>query len=215
MKKILSLAVLVLLCAVASFGQTTTALPFTVVTPPPGPTLTSLGNLSPTGKIYTGKVMPIIGTGFSSTCVVNVDGVAQASSTFVFVSATEMDYTLPASLGSSAGVSHTASVTCPAPVLTMNVDNPVNLPNGAVGVAYSANLRTISNLKGGIQPYTFSLVGSLPTGLTLSPSGVVSGTPSGPGSFNFSVSVSDSSGLAIRKEPLFVEIAKSLVAKLQ
>src|SRR5262245_21897073 len=43
---------------------------------------------------------------------------------------------------------------------------PPNLPDGAVGAAYSQNLSTI----GGNRPYTFSLLsGALPTGLSLAP----------------------------------------------
>ncbi len=41
-------------------------------------------------------------------------------------------------------------------------------------------------------PLTFTLVsGSLPTGLSMSPSGIISGTPTQPGAFQFTVSASD------------------------
>ncbi|HTO30481.1 MAG TPA: putative Ig domain-containing protein [Pararhizobium sp.] len=60
----------------------------------------------------------------------------------------------------------------------------------AIGVSYSQALNT----SGGTGPYTYSLVAgsNLPPGLTLSPSGVISGTPTGSGPYNFTVRVVDS-----------------------
>ncbi len=49
-----------------------------------------------------------------------------------------------------------------------------SLPNGQVGTAYSTTLAA----SGGTSPYTWSLTaGTLPAGLSLSASGVISGTP--------------------------------------
>jgi hypothetical protein len=64
------------------------------------------------------------------------------------------------------------------------------LQGGVVGVAYS---ETIDG-KGGTAPYTFALSsGSLPAGLSLNTStGVISGTPSTPGTSTFYISVTDS-----------------------
>lgn len=59
--------------------------------------------------------------------------------------------------------------------------------------AYSANV----GVTGGFPPYTFSVTGgSLPSGLTLSSSGTLSGTPSATGTFNYTVQVVDSTGTA-------------------
>lgn len=197
MKQFVVIPALVIITAVGVSAQTSNSVPFTAVTAPPAPAITSLSGLSPTGKIYAGTKMPVIGTGFSASCVVNVDGVAQPAATFVFVSATEIDFTIPASLGSASGVLHNLTVSCPQPVLAMNATSPNTLPNGKAGVAYSANLVTMSNLTGGVSPYKCSLLsGSLPTGFNLSSSCIVTGTPSGAGSFNFSYLISDSSGLA-------------------
>lgn len=204
MKTLFCLVAAIILCSVSAFAQnqTSNSSAFTAVTPPAAPTITSLTGLSASGKIYTGTKMPIIGTGYSSSCVVNVDGVAQAASTFVFVSSTEIDFTIPASLGSSAGTAHTATVSCPTPVLAMNANTPVILPNATHGVPYSADLVQLSKLTGGIQPYNISCdspCGLPAMGLSLSPLGVINGTPSGIGSVPFSATVKDSSGLAISK----------------
>lgn len=67
------------------------------------------------------------------------------------------------------------------------------LENGTVGIAYSETL----NAAGGTSPYSFSLAsGSLPPGLSLSSSGVISGTPTSAGTYTFSVTVTDSASPA-------------------
>ena len=56
---------------------------------------------------------------------------------------------------------------------------------GDVGVPFSSSAVTVS---GGTMPYTFSIVGTLPAGLTLNTStGAVSGTPTASGSFTIQV----------------------------
>jgi hypothetical protein len=58
------------------------------------------------------------------------------------------------------------------------------------GKAYRARLKAI----GGTAPYKWSIsAGALPKGLTLSSAGIISGTPSHPGSFSFRAKVIDSS----------------------
>ncbi|WP_192884079.1 putative Ig domain-containing protein [Xanthomonas campestris] len=66
---------------------------------------------------------------------------------------------------------------------------PASLPSSTAGSAYSQNL----SASGGTAPYTFTVTaGALPAGLTLSPAGVLSGTPTATGSFNFTASATDS-----------------------
>jgi hypothetical protein len=75
----------------------------------------------------------------------------------------------------------------------------VTLPNFQLGKPYSADLASLTAVKGGVTPYTFSLSsGSLPIGLSLSSAGVVAGTPSAAGCFkcSFGFTVMDSSGHA-------------------
>jgi hypothetical protein len=63
------------------------------------------------------------------------------------------------------------------------------LPNGTVGTPYSASILA----GGGTPPYTFQGNSNLPPGLTLSSSGILSGTPLYPGLFDLNYSVTDSS----------------------
>jgi Ice-binding-like/Putative Ig domain len=69
---------------------------------------------------------------------------------------------------------------------------PSTVPDGAVGVAYSQTFTA----SGGAPPYRFGVtLGALPPGLTLTQAGVLSGTPTTPGTFKFSVRPTDANGL--------------------
>ncbi len=71
-----------------------------------------------------------------------------------------------------------------APVIT----TASTLPNGEGGIGYSQTLA----VTGGIAPYAWALQsGSLPGGLSLSSTGVISGTPTGGGYFSATISVTD------------------------
>jgi Putative Ig domain len=66
---------------------------------------------------------------------------------------------------------------------------PLSLPDGEIGVPYSQTIIP----DGGLAPYLFSITsGALPDGLTLNQStGVISGTPTTVGTFNFTITVVD------------------------
>jgi hypothetical protein len=76
----------------------------------------------------------------------------------------------------------------------LKVATAATMPGAKVGVAYSASLAA----KGGTPPYSWSLAaGTLPAGLTLSNTGVISGTPTTAGTFKITVKVTDSSNPAL------------------
>lgn len=67
---------------------------------------------------------------------------------------------------------------------------PASLPGGTAGTAYNQTVTA----SGGSGSYSFAVTsGALPTGVTLSPSGVLSGTPTVTGTFNFTVTATDTS----------------------
>jgi len=69
--------------------------------------------------------------------------------------------------------------------------SPSTLPNGTVGHSYSKTIKA----SGGTSPYSFIVIsGSLPPGLTLSSSGVLSGTPTSSGTFTFAIQATDRNG---------------------
>ena len=64
------------------------------------------------------------------------------------------------------------------------------LPSGIVSTTYSSSL----SATGGTPAYTYSITGALPGGLTLAATtGVISGTPTASGTFNFTATVTDNS----------------------
>src|SRR5207248_710333 len=67
-----------------------------------------------------------------------------------------------------------------------------SLPSGTVGTAYSQTLAASS----GTPPYTWSITGgTLPPGVALNSStGAIGGTPAAAGPFNFTATVTDSTG---------------------
>lgn len=82
----------------------------------------------------------------------------------------------------------TAAVT-----FTLTIQSPLTItsplpPAGTVGLAYSHQF-TAAN---GVAPYAWSVAsGSLPAGLTLSASGLLSGTPAAAGSYAVTIAVTD------------------------
>ena len=84
-------------------------------------------------------------------------------------------YTVNQSAASTGGGGGTLAITA-------------SLPVGTVGASYSGTL----SATGGQSPYTWSINGALPSGLSLTPSsGVISGTPSSSGVYGFTATVTD------------------------
>jgi len=85
------------------------------------------------------------------------------------------------------------------PVITLS---PTTLPTGSVGVPYSQTLTA----SGGVAPYVFTVsAGTLPAGMTLTPAGVLAGTPTAPGTATVTIRATDANGcLAERTYSLLV-----------
>jgi hypothetical protein len=78
----------------------------------------------------------------------------------------------------------------PASPITLTV-SPSALAAGTLGTPYP---QTTIAAAGGVAPYTYAVSsGALPTGLTLSTAGALSGTPTAAGSFPFTITATDSS----------------------
>ena len=81
----------------------------------------------------------------------------------------------------------------------------VSLAAGEVGVPYSQTL----DASAGTLPYTWSIAnGSLPSGLSLDSSGIISGTPSATGKAGFTVMVSDGKGSSATRSLSIIITAK-------
>jgi trimeric autotransporter adhesin len=107
--------------------------------------------------------------------------------------------TVSYNVAANTGAARSGTLTIGGKTFTVNQSAPnttpsgpsvstTNLPAGTIGAAYSTTLMA----SGGQQPYTWSFNGTLPSGLSLTPStGVISGIPQSSGVYGFSVTVTD------------------------
>jgi hypothetical protein len=111
------------------------------------------------------------------------------------------------------GVSNSASFTIAATASPVTITTPPTLPLGAVGTFYSQSLSAV----GGIPPYSWSLVsGALPSGLSPSISGQISGNPTSGGTLGFTMKVVDAaSSSATQTFSLTVGSSQSFTSALR
>ena len=156
---------------------------FDVVFSEPVTGFTSAGvTLGGTAGATTAVVTPVSSTNYTvSVSGMTVSGTVTAS---VNAGAAQDAATNP----NTASTSADNEVTYNAPVVVISI-SPATLPAGVAGTAYTQTLTA----SGGTPGYTFAVTtGALPAGLTLSPAGVISGTPTASGVFNFEVTATDS-----------------------
>ncbi len=129
-------------------------------------------------EVVVGALPPGLGLGSANGVV---SGTPNTSGTYNFtVGATD-------SVGTLGTRGYSILITAPLSIPSAST------PNGVVNTPYSYNVAA----QGGIPPYTFSLgstSGPLPPGLSLAPSGLISGTPTTTGFYSFNVRVQDSNG---------------------
>ncbi|WP_425510202.1 putative Ig domain-containing protein [Xanthomonas indica] len=144
--------------------------------------LSATGGTAPYSYSIATGALP---AGLSLSAAGVLSGTPTQAGSFVFT-ATVTDST--AGVPGQASRSYTLSIAAP----TLAPGQPT-LPAGTAGTAYNQTLTT----SGGTAPYSYSVVsGALPTGLSLTTAGVLSGTPSAAGSFAFSIKVSDANGFS-------------------
>jgi hypothetical protein len=163
--------------------------------------LISLSSLVPpfplTGStIFRNNGAPIAGC---NPVIVNGDGTADCSTTFSAAGV----YSITADY--SGDVNYAASSSTPAIDLRVSIGiGPGVLPQATVGLVYNTSLQIV----GATPPFSAVVdsQNSLPAGLTLSSAGVLTGTPSTAGPFEFIVRSTDASGATgSRKLSLSIE----------
>ena len=122
----------------------------------------------------------------------DLTGTPQATGTF--------NFTIQVTDQSGATASQAFSLVVSQPTLTITAAG--SLPAATAGVSYSQKVPVVAS--GGTAPYTWSVIAGAVPGLSLdSASLTLSGTPSTPGSFNFTIQATDAANLtATRSLPV-------------
>ena len=151
----------------------------------------SISPANPTISVGTQQQFTATGT-FSDGSTANINSqVTWSSSNTGVATVSTSGVAAAVSIGTSKITATQGTITVSAVITAQTAPLGVNtsLPSGLINVPYSATLTAT----GGTVPYVWSLAsGTLPTGLSLSSAGVISGTPSAVGIFNFTLTVTDS-----------------------
>lgn len=130
------------------------------------------------------------GSGWSSlsacttlSCVRTITHVYATPGVFTITAQGKSGACIPAPNPPYPGVT-TLTIQC----TSISITSSSTLPQGLLNTAYSYQVQA----SGGVAPYAFSITGgSLPPGLSMSTAGMVSGTPSASGTYNFTVTCID------------------------
>ncbi|MGP8244755.1 MAG: beta strand repeat-containing protein [Bryobacteraceae bacterium] len=166
-----------------SFILTITAAPLVITTTSPLANAT-VGIAYSASFAATGGIVPYTWTATGTPPGLSLSSAGILSGTPTAFGAYTLSVTVTDSSRISATGSFALTVSPAALVITTT-----SLPNGTVGVAYSAGF----SATGGVTPYTWSLSG-LPPGLSGSSSGAISGTPTAVAAATVAATVTDARG---------------------
>ncbi len=169
----------------AALGITTAAtLPQATIGASYSQTVSASGGNAPYTWTLTSGSLPTGLTLASATGIISGTVTAPGTYTFILQVADSTG-----NKSSQAMQISTLSASTPLTILT------TSLPSGKTGTLYTSTTLTAS---GGIKPYIWSVIsGSLPTGLNMaSATGIISGTPTAGGSYDFIVQVTDNTTIS-------------------
>ncbi len=160
---------------------TSTTLPAGNYGTPYAATVNATGGVAPfMWSIGSGSLTAGLSLGSSTTRSITISGTptAQVDSNFTIM--------VTDSKGTTATQALTIAIGAPLPLAVTTTTLPSGVPNQAYAT-------TALQTSGGVPPFTWTVTsGNLPTGLSLSPAGVISGTPTAVGTASFTVQVTDS-----------------------
>lgn len=155
-------------------------------------TTTQAANWTLTGTGCAGAGCGCLTTASSSTCLQTINSVQAVT----YTAPAGISTAVTASLEAVAVGNKSATKTVSISVVLPPVFTTTTLPNGQNGVQYNQQIV----VTGGVSPLVFSATCAtppcLPAGLALNSSGIVTGTPSGSGTSNFTVTVNDNNNVA-------------------
>ncbi len=138
--------------------------------------LTAANALGATTFAITGGALP---NGLTLSSAGLLSGAPTLTGSFTFT------VTVTDSRTCDGSQTYTLAVNCP--VLSLA---PASLPSGQAGIAYNQQLSA-----NGVAPQNFTVAGgNLPTGLTLTANGLLTGTPNAIGNFSFAIQATDAQG---------------------
>ncbi len=142
-------------------------------------TFTAAGGTAPYSYAVTAGALP---SGLSLTAGGVLSGAPGAAGSFNFA--------VTASDANGFTVTTAYTVTVTDPVISLSAPAAGALPGADANLPYTQTFTAI----GGQGAHTFALAaGALPPGMSLSSAGVLSGSPTAPGAYSFSITASDSS----------------------
>ena len=159
---------------------------------------------APASNTYAVSISVTVRNPTAGTLSVSTQGITQTLSTTTGTGQNTLNFTFNGLISngqsytaavnlpgcSSTIVSYSAPANCSVAVCNLSLTT-ASLPAGQVGTPYSQTLAT----SGATGSTTFTLAsGSLPAGLNLSATGIVSGTPSATGTAAFTAKVTDANG---------------------
>ena len=167
----------------------------------PATTLKASGGTAPYTWAVTSGNLP---TGLTLSAAGSISGIPTAAGTFNFT-VTVTDSTTPTGHTATGNLTITIN-----PQLSVTTSGTLTV-TGEAGAVYPST--ALAN-KGGVGPFTWVInSGNLPGGLSLSNSGSVSGTISAsaiPGTFNFTVKVTDSQGNSVVSGTIGLTVSAAL-----
>jgi hypothetical protein len=186
---------------VTDVAQETVTGQFTLnVAPPPIPPLAFSGGSLPNGKVgvsymadvhATGGVPPYIFSQTGGALPAGLTIIGDGAITGTPIAAGTSQFTLQVMDAAGTAVSQGFSLTIAPTALTITTGALSNAPAGTpLTIAFSAT--------GGYPGYTFSSDAGIP-GMTFSSGGTLTGTPTTPGTYKFTVTVKDTSGATASK----------------
>ena len=166
---------------------------------PSGSTLALTSVTPDSAEVANPVTVQVTGTGFDSSSVIVLNGNSVATT---FVNSTTVNTTLPATAATqptaaNVAVSNTSSNQV-SNVLKFYWLGPLVITSTALAPAtQGSGYQVTLTATGGKAPYNWTVTGGLPTGLAMSSSGTISGTPVSSGNYSVSLTVTDSSSRAL------------------